>query len=549
MSDRREWIGPGRVMRRALPLLLFGLVAWAFSSVGLSVQAIIQGIGPIGRLLGQLFPPDLSPDFVGSLGAPILETLSLSVAAMGLAVLFGLPLAVAGTETLWRGTSVQDEPDSWQGRFGYHASRRLLDVARAVPDLAWALVFVAMVGLGAVPALLACGIAYTGLLGKGWSEIFESVDPRPAASMRALGAQPLAVMSFAILPQAWPQVISYLFYCWECSMRASALMGFVGAGGLGYQIDLSMRMFEFHQVSTLLGVLLLLIALVDATSWVVRLWVQSEPAIGFRRLKRWFGRIFGLSAGLLAIAGTWSFRDSWSDLVSPAGVGRLGRFLSRCWPPQVGSYAQSLLPRLYETLAISVAATAIGALFGLLLCFTATRARALALEGDFRASWLRSVAYLASRAILNLLRSIPEVLWALLMVVVVGLGPLAGSLALGVHSAGVLGKLYAEALEEADFSPVQALAALGAPSVASLWYAAVPIALPVLASYTLLRWEINLRVATILGFVGGGGLGQELWNQIQLGFYDRIVTIVGMIFLVVVAGDRLSGATRRLLAH
>ncbi len=533
--------------RRWLWLVALVTLGWAFHTVGATGEALVTGIPAMGRLVGQLFPPDVSPEFLSMLGRPVFETLMLSVLGMGLATIVGVPLALMGTQTLWGGTRALEEARSPLGAFLYHAARRTLDVFRAVPDLAWALLFVAAVGLGSLPALIALGISYAGMLGKGVSEILEGVDPTPAAALRGSGAGRLGAMVWAVVPQAWSQIVAYTFYCWECSMRASALMGFVGAGGIGYQIDLSMRMFEFRQVSTLIAALLLLIGLVDLTSHLVRRSLLGEPSVGRRR----FGRALTAGLALLFVGGMASMQGAWGQLFTGQAARNLGRFTGGFWPMATGSeYVQLVVSKLAETLAISVAATAIGALLAFLFCVPAARAETFLLSPPSGpiAGLLRT-GFVASRAVLNLLRSVPEVLWALLLIVAVGLGPFAGALALSLHTGGVLGKLYAEALEEADYTPVHALLGMGAPVASAIAYAALPVALPTLLAFTLLRWEVNLRVATILGFVGGGGLGQELWNQIQLGFYDRVATILVVIFAVVLLVDQLSAGLRRSLAR
>jgi phosphonate transport system permease protein len=139
--------------------------------------------------------------------------------------------------------------------------------------------------------------------------------------------------------------------------------------------------------------------------------------------------------------------------------------------------------------------------------------------------------------LLNLLRSIPELVWVMICIVAVGLGPFAGTLAIGLHTGGVLGKLYAETLEEVPVRPVDALRSTGARLMQVLLWGIWPQARPALVSYTVLRWEMNLRVSTILGLVGGGGLGQAIYNNIQLGFYPRIITIVALVYALVILTD------------
>ncbi|HKG23464.1 MAG TPA: ABC transporter permease subunit, partial [Blastocatellia bacterium] len=156
----------------------------------------------------------------------------------------------------------------------------------------------------------------------------------------------------------------------------------------------------------------------------------------------------------------------------------------------------------------------------------------------------RRLVYTSTRLALNGLRSIPELVWVLVCILAVGLGPFAGTLAIGLHTGGVLGKLYAEALEEAPERPLEALRASGARPLQILVWGILPQVRPALASYTVLRWEMNLRVSTVLGLVGGGGLGLAIYNNIQLGFYSRIATLIIVIYTLVIATDWIGNRLR-----
>ncbi|MGZ6076725.1 MAG: PhnE/PtxC family ABC transporter permease, partial [Myxococcaceae bacterium] len=157
------------------------------------------------------------------------------------------------------------------------------------------------------------------------------------------------------------------------------------------------------------------------------------------------------------------------------------------------------------------------------------------------APWVMVLA----RALLALLRGIPELLWVLLCIVAVGFGPFAGVLALGLHTAGVLGKIWAEALDEVPPEPLEVLEAAGASAPVRVLWGAWPQARALVVSYGLLRWEFNLRVSSLVGFLGGGGLGLKLYNALQLGFHDQVSTMVLLILGLVVLSDGLSDALRR----
>jgi phosphonate transport system permease protein len=126
--------------------------------------------------------------------------------------------------------------------------------------------FVRAVGLGPFPGVLAIGVSYGGMLGKVYSEILENLAVQPSEALQATGATRWKVLVYGMLPQAMPHLVSYSLYRWECAVRASAILGFIGAGGLGQQIELSMRMFNFSEVLTLVLILFLLVAAVDFVS-------------------------------------------------------------------------------------------------------------------------------------------------------------------------------------------------------------------------------------------------------------------------------------------
>ncbi|MDB5732112.1 MAG: phnE, partial [Variovorax sp.] len=152
-----------------------------------------------------------------------------------------------------------------------------------------------------------------------------------------------------------------------------------------------------------------------------------------------------------------------------------------------------------------------------------------------------------ARFVLNVLRSVPELVWAALMVLAVGIGPFAGALALALHTTGVLGRLFAESLENAPRAPEQALVLAGAGPVAAFGYASLPIVLPQWLAYTLYRWEMNIRMAAVLGFVGGGGLGQLLYFHLSLFQQQQALTVLVAMFGLVAGVDFASGRLRRVL--
>lgn len=222
----------------------------------------------IGHFAATFFPLNLSSEFLALVFTATLETLALATAGMALAVAIAFPLALVVARTL--SISRIGPAQTFFGDSVRAAVRILLMLLRGIPEVVWALLFVRAVGLGPAAGVLAIAITYSGMLGKIYSEIFESGDRMPARALLESGSGRIASFFYGIFPGALPELVSYTVYRWECAVRASVVMGFVGAGGLGQQMELSMRMFAGGEVSTILLVFLLLVVLADGVSAALR---------------------------------------------------------------------------------------------------------------------------------------------------------------------------------------------------------------------------------------------------------------------------------------
>lgn len=253
----------------------------------------------------------------------------------------------------------------------------------------------------------------------------------------------------------------------------------------------------------------------------------------------------------------WSYQGSdirLSELFSREGGSQILTYARRLFPPDLSSpVIHEALRGTLETFAISFMGTLLAAGLAFLVVFFAARNLAysgLLYEMEPKTGWhrvLRTFPYLSARALLNFMRTVPEMLWALVFVFIVGLGPFAGVLALGVHTGGVLGKLFGEALEDVDQQPLESLQSTGANKLQILFYGIIPQVLPQFLSYTLYRWEVNIRVAAVLGFVGAGGLGQRIHIAISLFFENQLLTFLIFIYILVTLVDYLSAYLRRKL--
>lgn len=256
------------------------------------------------------------------------------------------------------------------------------------------------------------------------------------------------------------------------------------------------------------------------------------------------------SAGALVL---WSARGTQVDLatlLSREALGQMATYARRLFPPDLsGPVLAEAAAGAVETFAISLVGTCLAAVIALPLAVAAARVAALDEQaGPRRHRWPRAALRATAKAVLNVLRTVPEIVWALVFVFAVGLGPFPGALALGFHTGGVLGKLFGETLEDVAREPLEALRAGGASPAAILAYGTLPQALPQLLAYTLYRWEVNIRAAAVLGFVGAGGLGQRIHIAISLFLEGQLLTLVLAIYVMVTLVDALSTWLRRRLA-
>ncbi|MFZ2529101.1 MAG: phosphonate ABC transporter, permease protein PhnE [Rhodococcus sp. (in: high G+C Gram-positive bacteria)] len=236
---------------------------------------------------------------------------------------------------------------------------------------------------------------------------------------------------------------------------------------------------------------------------------------------------------IAALVLLWSFHGAEFDFTKLAdGSVNMAEFLSRLFPPDFSKFG-TIVELLVETLQMAIVGTVLGGVLSLFVAFAAA--------SNIAPRWL----YYPARWVMNVIRSIPDLVFALMFVSAVGLGPFAGILAMTLGSIGSIGKIYAEAMEAVDRGPVTAMDAVGASKRQVIAYGILPQAAPMLISYTLLLFEGNVRGATILGLVGAGGIGLELTTAMKMYDYGHLSAIILCIIALVTVIDQGSALIRR----
>ncbi len=259
------------LLRRWSMLLVAAVLLWpllVWTEFNPATLADARSLGATARFIGDFFPPRHDPAFLRELARETWRTVAIATAGLTLAWLIAVPLALVASARL-SVSAVAGRMNAlpWIVR---QAVRWLLIVLRSIPELVWALVFVRVVGLGPTAGVLAIAITYGGMLGKVYAEILESSDPAPALALLRNGSGRLQALLFGALPSCRSELLSYTVYRWECAIRSSVVLGFVGAGGLGQLLDSAAKMFAGAEVSAILLVFIALVWVSDRVSAVLR---------------------------------------------------------------------------------------------------------------------------------------------------------------------------------------------------------------------------------------------------------------------------------------
>jgi phosphonate transport system permease protein len=455
----------------------------------------MPGLESTVSLLRQFFPPDLSFSYIRAESLPLFETLEIAAGAMFLALMIGLLLSLIigarlpGSRTLYA----------------------LLTSFRSIPDLTLAILCVVLVGLGPEAGILALALFYAAAMGKIFADLFSSADPGAVEALHATGATRSMVAFYGLLPLRLKDLLTYGGYEFESAIRASVIVGAVGAGGIGTELVGSLNMTDYHRATTLIIMLVALVASVD----LLVLYVRKKPRLLL----------------VLAAFGAVAACRHWPHLIA---VTHALKTFTTMVPPQLPAEALRQLPALIgETLLIALGGTLMAVIFALPLAIAAAR--------NISPLFISFPV----RRLLEALRAVPEIVWGLILVGVAGLGPRVGILALGIHSAGSLGKLYAESLENVAAEPVIAMASTGGSTLSIAGFALLPLAFAPMTVHTLFRFEWNMRAATIVGMIGAGAIGGALFNAQQLFFYRQMMAYVLITWAMIMIADAANVRLRK----
>jgi phosphonate ABC transporter permease subunit PhnE len=375
-----------------------------------------------------------------------------------------------------------------------------------------------------------------------YSEEIEHIDNGPVEAVTASGGNFLQVIRYAIIPQIIPSFLGYTLLRWDINMRSATVVGFVAGGGIGFFVLETIRQGAYQQYAAALWAVAVVIIIVDYVSehWRDNI-LKDQPREAVKKTN-WtkLRTVIYVILGAAIFIYCWNICEiSLKDLFHPGKTfGRLlVDFISIDLSP---SLINSVSKEIIITILQALLATTLGAIIAVPFSFLAAKN----LTGKSKvSSWL----YYITRASFNILRSIEALLYAAIFVFWVGIGPFAGMLALAITTFALIGKLFSEAIENIEDGPIEAINAAGANRLQMIRYAILPQIVPPFVSYLVYQWDINIRMATIIGFAGGGGIGLTLSTYFGSLQYHKAGTVILFIVVVVALMDLASAELRKRL--
>lgn len=571
--------------RRVVLLLAFVLFVLGVAVLQLNWRDLWPSEG--GRqLAADFFSAALRPalDYeelgVGFERAPFLEkvftawwmTLRYALAAIGLALVTGVIGGVLASRSWWVNATMPL-------RVFRSALRVFATAVRSVHELLWALLFLAAVGTTPLVAVLALALPYAGTLVKVFSEILDEADQSAREVVKSSGASGLASLLCTTFVSAIPDGLSYAFYRFECAIRSSAILGFVGIPTLGYEISTAFEDGNYHEIWTYLYVLLATLLVVEALGAQLRSSLkngavsQKEPlakdsvaTLWKKRSRSWFLRALSVIS-LFALVGVWLERASWEGGVSfQQGLNNLNGFLKELvpypvreenswtefWPWLSARLIGGAGEALWMTFHIATVGILLASSSGLLLSFLG--ARSLSQKGPRgvpmnQNAWARVVLAKLARLFAVIARSLPEFIIAFLLLQIFGPTLWALILALAIHNGGILARLCAEVVDNSRSATSELLLAKGSSRSMVFFGVLIPENFGRLLLFFCYRWETCIREATILGMLGVGSLGFLISEARARLFFDELIllTLLGgtLVFLGDLASDWLRAKLKR----
>jgi len=574
---------PRRAMIASIVTLvaLLGLGVASLAGLGFSIPAIVGSLDNLPQFFARTVPlawPGWRWDRatesliwegwepVGEFVSSIVMTLGIVICGTFLAFLVSIPVAYGAARTTTPNGLVMA------------LCRGIGTVSRAIPAVAFASIFVFLFALGPLPGILAFFFHSIGMISKMMADAIEQVDEGPRRAIRSAGGSAAQQFWSAIVPQAFPAWVAIGLHRADINLRETVILGYVGVAGLGLELANSIHALNYRRALPIAIAIVVLCIAFEVVSSVVRSRLLGVAPVGRGvgdRLVRaatrrspafaaavqhpgpetdrttaiqsamtrpWTGERVASRIGVwltvAILAGSFiAAQAPWGNLLT--FWGNLPTLLSKdnLWPPTFGIYtAEQVWGAVLVTFQVAFAATLLSAVISVVV-------------GSLAASNVAPNRFVrgAFRGILLIVRGVPELILAIFFVIITGLGAQAGTLALAIGGVGLLGKLIADSLEEVPRGPERALFAVGATRTQVYFSSSLPLSLPAIVAHLLYLLEQNVRAATLLGIVGGGGIGLYLYDSLRVSNYAQASMFIIVITALVIVIETVAVGIRKAL--
>lgn len=494
--------GGGRRASRRAAAAILALFILSCVLTGVSPAVLIRRGNHFADILQRLFPPDIG--YVPRVLPLLFATVQMSVSGTFLGALLALLAAPACAEIM---------PG---GRPGRRLCRAAVQVLRSFPALLLALPATFLFGLNSFSGAAAITVYTFSIMTRLTYEDLENAPAAPFHALTAMGVSGMKAYFRALVPAIAPSFATNALYLLEANVRHSAILGYVGAGGVGLLLNEKVSWREYEKVGTILILLFLTVCAIEqAGAWLTR------AALGELRLQRRGKRLVLAGSAAAVLLCTLTLQPPDFSHTSRALLQSMARGLLHPSPELLFSAAGDGVPALLlETVCIAFAGTCLGALAALILVFPSSPRVVPRPVGFF------------VRAVILMIRSVPFLIYGLIFIRVTGPGSFAGVLTLAMCSVGLLCKRFAQAIDGVDFRAVRALEAMGVGRLPRLVWGMIPQLRSAFAAAVLYRFDVNLREAAVLGLVGAGGIGAPLvFAMNQYAWSEAAAMAVGLVLL------------------
>ena len=503
-------------------VLAFILLIFLGYKVNFSFTRIVKGLPDMFDLFKRILNPNIS--YIREVFEKLFETIEIAIISTLLGLILGTIFSLFISSNI--------RPSNLLGKI----LTVFFAVLRTIPSLIWAAILVSVFSIGKFPGMVALTIIAFLMSLKLFREYIEAIEENSLNAVRSLGASSIEVLRYGVFPHIFELFISTFFLVFETNIRSATVLGLVGAGGIGQIMWRDLNHLRYDNLAMLILILFSSILLIDLLSLFIRKYLLTftKDYKDIKQFKRYkMAKLIIMPIFLIGIFYVVSNSLDISLDRLKLGMEQGVNIVKRIFTPNF-SYYGKLIEGISESFFIAVFATLVGAFFSIILSYFAA----------YNTSPKPWIAFLL-KALINIFRTFPPIVTAIIFFRGVGPGPLSGALALSIYTTGVLTKMYSEVLENAPENISLSIISTGSTRFGSYRYGLVPHTLPTFLSLSLYRFESNIRNSTILGIIGAGGIGTALSMNITWRNWENVgLLLLGTSILIIIV-DSISNTLRK----